>query len=274
MSGAASGRDLQCSYDTWADLPFWPTNTMYCKAANADFSAKFEKERHSFTGSASEKSKTTTFAIGKYQKVDFIPLEIVDVFPNLHAIVIMGCKLRILKAGLFRAELNRIEYLWLDRNDIEVIEPKAFEHLTKLKYIGLDENKIRTLSYKFFENNPRLFYISLGSNEIDSVHPNFFDGLAELQWVDFEGNVCTNEIFTCETCQITQEELNSDLQKCYANCKEGTICYDSYLDPKVLQIVEEVAEEEADSGCQNLENGALSIILPSLFLIASCFLLN
>jgi hypothetical protein len=140
--------------------------------------------------------------------------------------------------------------LWLDRNDIEVIEPKAFEHLTKLKWIGLDINKIQTLSYRLFENNPHLIYISFYVNYIDSIHPNFFDGLEELKLVDFKNNGCIDKELGCTTCQMTQEDLNRELQNCYENCTEGTICHNSYLDPDIFQIkeIEKVDEAENPKG--------------------------
>ncbi len=159
-----------------------------------------------------------------------------------------------------------------------MIEPKAFEHLTNLKWISFSENKIRTLSYKLFENNPHLIYISFYSNQIDSIHPNFFDGLEELKWVDFERNVCINKDLGCETCKQTKEDLNSELENCYANCKEGTICHNSYLDPVILQyLVEKVDQvkedqESAESNYQNMKKVALFLIFLFIFLIAICFL--
>jgi hypothetical protein len=247
MSGVVSGRELECRYSTWIDITFWPSNT-YCEVDEIDFSAKFEKEKHSFTGSASEKSEVKTFEIRSAEKLDFIPLEIVDEFPNLSGLVIRFCGFRTVKAGLFRVELKRIEYVWLESNDVEVIEPKAFEHLTKLKWIGLNLNKIQTLSYKFFENNPRLVIIRFHNNQIDSIHPDFFDGLEELKMVQFRHNICIDKDFGCTTCQITQADLKKELGYCYENCAEGTICHNSYLDPKVLHIeeTEKVVQENED----------------------------
>jgi hypothetical protein len=116
MSGAASVRELECTYVRWLALPFWPSHK-YCSVRAVDFSAKFKKEKHSFSVSASLKSEVKTFEI-RSLRVDFIPLEIVDEFPNLNGIIIWGENLRTVKAGLFRAELNRIEYLWLDSRDV------------------------------------------------------------------------------------------------------------------------------------------------------------
>jgi Leucine-rich repeat (LRR) protein len=123
------------------------------------------------------------------------------------------------KSGLFKAELNKIEYLFLVSNQIEVIEPKAFEHLNKLKWIALRANKIQTLSYRLFKNHPDLKYISLEHNQINAIHPNFFDGLSKLKQIDLAWNVCVRTNIGCKNCTITQEELKSGLQECFDNCK-------------------------------------------------------
>ncbi len=121
MTEGASGRELKCRYLKWTDFPFWPSN-LYCEVIKINFSTNFEKVEHSFSGSASEKSAVETFKISISPKLDFIPLEILTEFPNLSGIVIRFCKLKTVKAGLFRAELNRIDYLWLVRYVILVID--------------------------------------------------------------------------------------------------------------------------------------------------------
>jgi hypothetical protein len=99
--------------------------------------------------------------------------------------------------------------------------------------------------------------------------------------VDFKYNGCINKELGCETCKVTQEDLNSELEDCYANCTEGTICHNSYLDPEILQyLIENVDEDQVkedqepdDENYQNMKKGAWFLIFLFIFLIASCFLL-
>jgi hypothetical protein len=230
MTGDAFGRHLQCEYATYS-LTLWPSFE-WCITRGVDYSANFEKEKHSFsiTGSSVQKSEIKTFFIFGSTQVDYIPLDILSEFPNLNGLMIGSSDLPIVKSGLFKEELKKLEFLYLALNKIESIEPEAFKFLIKLKWIRLSENNLQSLPYRLFRNNPDLIYISLGWNEINSIHPNFFDGLQKLKLIDFTNNEgCINAEIGCETCLITQSEIRGKLQGCFDNCSNGTTCYSSYL---------------------------------------------
>jgi hypothetical protein len=241
MTGDASGRDLQCTTFTYS-WTLWPS-IKWCATERVDYSTSFEKEKHSFSiiqdyGSV-QKSEIKNFFIAYSTQVDFIPLDILSEFPNLNGLMIEWCNLPIVKSGLFKEELKKIEFLYLLRNKIESIEPEAFKFLIKLKWIELSQNNLQTLPYRIFRNNPDLFYIDLGSNKINSIHPNFFDGLKKLKLIYFTGNKgCINVHFGCETCLITQSDLRGKLQGCFDNCSNGTTCMTSYLAHEASQTTE------------------------------------
>jgi hypothetical protein len=229
VNGDAFGRLISCYYGTKGTNFFWPPHRT-CYTSETDYSANFESEKHSFTSSKTGQGLgTETFEIHDSPHLDFIPLDVLTEFPELNGIIIKSCKLPTLKSGLFKSEFNKIEYLRLDMNEIEVIEPKAFEHLNKLKWISLEENNLQTLSYKIFKNNPDLKYVSLYDSKIHSIHPSFFDGLQKLKLMYFDDNICTNAVIGCKTCVITQADLKSNLQKCFDNCKDGSDCNNAYL---------------------------------------------
>ncbi len=213
LTGAAFGRELGCRYNTWTDT--LRSSYKYCATEGIDFSAKFETEKHSFSSSSSEKIETTAFGIQYSPQVDFIPLEIFKEFPNLRGLTILDSNLSTLKTGLFKAEFKEIEYLELHYNNIETIEPEAFQYLVKLQWISLFRNNLQTLPDRLFENNPDLIYIDLAGNKINSIVPNFFDGLEKLKLVEFKENLCIDEDIGCETCLITQSDLKEKLQNCY-----------------------------------------------------------
>jgi Leucine-rich repeat (LRR) protein len=213
MIGAAVGRELECRYNTWTDTLRPSYN--YCATEGIDFSAKFETEKHSFASSSSEKIEITAFGIQYSPQVDFIPLEIFTEFPNLRGLTILDSKLATLKTDLFKVEFKEIEYLELHYNNIETIEPEAFQHLIKLQWIRLFRNNLQTLPDRLFENNPDLIYIDLAGNKINSIVSNFFDGLEKLKLVEFKENLCIDEDIGCETCLVTQSDLNEKLQNCH-----------------------------------------------------------
>jgi Leucine-rich repeat (LRR) protein len=244
MTGDAFGRHLECSTQTYY-FTLWPS-FKYCATYQVDYSASFEKEKHSFSikysqyyGSA-QKSEIKTFYIRYSAQVDFIPLDILSEFPNLNGLMLEGCDLPIVKSGLFKEELQKIEYLDLAVNKIESIEPEAFEFLIKLKWIRLSSNNLQSLPYRLFENNPDLFYINFNyDNKINSIHPSAFDGLQKLKLIDFTNNKgCINVEIGCETCLISQSEIRGNLQGCFDNCSNGTTCYSSHLAHEASQTTE------------------------------------
>jgi hypothetical protein len=233
MTGDAFGRHLECYYYTYSDT-LWPNNK-YCRTDKVDYSAKFEAEKHSFYvtypwGFVAQKSEINTFYIYASPQVHFIPLDILTEFPKLNALMLSGGNLPTLKSGLFKEELKKIEYLNLEGNEIESIEPEAFQYLVNLRWIRLDGNKIQSLPDQIFKSNPDLIYISFYNNKINSIHPSFFDGLQKLKLIEFTDNGgCINDQIGCETCLITQAELRGKLQGCFDNCSNGTTCLTSHL---------------------------------------------
>jgi hypothetical protein len=244
MTGDAFGRQLECSYSTIYYFTLWPSFE-FCATNKVDYSASFEKEKHSFSitqyswRSYVQKSEIKAFYIGYSTQVDFIPLDILSEFPNLNGLMIEGGNLPIVKSGLFKEELQKVEYLDLNGNKIESIEPEAFKFLTKLKWIRLRYNNLQSLPYSLFKNNPDMIYITFQSNKINAIHPNFFDGLQKLKLIDFtENEGCINDKIGCETCLITQSELRGKLQGCFDNCSNGTTCMTSYLAHEASQTTE------------------------------------
>jgi Leucine-rich repeat (LRR) protein len=217
-----------------------------CSTYAVDYSAKFEAEKHSFSGSASEKSDLKAFEISYSPQVDFIPLDILSEFPELNGFGFFESNLPTLKSGLFKKELQKIEFLYLGYNKIEVIEAEAFQYLIKLKWIRLTNNKLTSLPHQLFKNNPDLILIGLGDNKFNAIHPSFFDGLQKLKLIDFQGNLCIQSEIGCETCQITQSDLNEKLRDCFENCQKDTICHNSHSaqeaseSPKVIPELTEI----------------------------------
>jgi Leucine-rich repeat (LRR) protein len=223
MTGPASGREIKCVYDTNYP-PLWPEHRC-CNTRHVDLSAEFEAEKHTFSGTPSQKSSAKTFWIHRSPKVDFIPLDIVTEFPKLNGLVINECNLPILKSGLLKSELNRIEFLDLGWNQMEKIEPEAFQYLVKLKWVRLYENKLKVLPNQVFGNSPDLIYIDLERNQINAIHPNFFDGLEKLKLIDFaDGNQCSRRNVGCDDCSASQSNIKWTLETCFNRCAKDAIC--------------------------------------------------
>jgi hypothetical protein len=220
--GVITGRKLECSYSTFS-LAFW-SEFYQCSLSKVDLSKSFQTQIHSFSGSSSQKSEATTVLFDGSAQIDFIPKQILKEFPNLNGLIFSHCNLPVLKNELFSEEFVVLEYLDLKSSQILSIEPFAFEHLKNLKRLSLLWNKIQSLPFNLFQNNPKLIYLNFGANQINSISPNLLKNLNQLKRVDFWHNRCVSREFGCQTCSISQSDLNSHLSICFQNCLKDPDC--------------------------------------------------
>ncbi len=215
-------RDLSCISTSWT-APLWPTHKA-CYVRYVDFSEKFRSEKHSFSGSSSEKLGIKALHIYNSDKIDFVPIDIFVEFPNLNGLLYSVCTLPVVKSGLFTAEFRKLEYLYFQSANVQSIEASAFEHLINLKWISFDRNQIKSLPFSIFKSNPNLIYVSFGSNQITSINPVLFKNLTNLKIVEFTGNQCVDKKFGCESCSLSQSDFENDLSKCFSNCQNDEVC--------------------------------------------------
>jgi hypothetical protein len=189
-------------------------------------SENYKTVDHSFSGTPEQKSTATVILFNKAFKIEFLPKQILNVFPKLNGIMIQNSdNFTVLRNDLFTKDFGAIQYLSLYGNKITTIEANAFQHLPKLKWIGLWNNQLRSLPHQIFKNNPELISIWLHGNKINSTTPDFLRNLNKLQFVRFDSNQCTNKVFGCTSgCSVSQEELDSGLSGCYSNCLADGEC--------------------------------------------------
>jgi hypothetical protein len=219
------GRELTCDYGTHSYV-MWPTFNQ-CELSSIDLSESFKTVEHSFSGTPAQKSEATVVNFASPSRIDFLPKEILDDFPQLNGIMIEDCKtFTIVKNGFFTDDFGAIQYLYLQYNKIETVEANAFQHLPKLKWIALDYNQLSSLPHQLFKKNSELIAIWLYGNKINSITPDFFKNLDKLQLVYFTSNQCINKIFGCDTgsCSVSESELDSNLSSCYSNCLNDSEC--------------------------------------------------
>jgi Leucine-rich repeat (LRR) protein len=216
----------------------WP-RFHQCQLYHFDLSESFQSQLHSFTGSTWQKSKTTAVRFRYSSKIDFIPKQIPEEFPNLNGFRFSYSNLPVFKNDLFSEEFVVLEYLDLWYNKIVSIEPFAFKNLKNLKWLRLVDNKIQSLPFNLFQKNPKLILLDFMYNQINSISPNLLKNLNQLKRVDFRRNQCVNKEFGCETCTpISQSELDSGLSTCFQNCLKDPDC------AKKSELVEATTEAE------------------------------
>jgi hypothetical protein len=211
----ASEKILSCEYGT-GQPSFWP-EIKHCLLSGVDLSLETQSQEISFTGTEIEKSGTTGIRFQNCLKtVDFLPPKIVSEFPALRELIIWHSNIPILKNGFFSDAFENLLHIDLWRNNIVTIEEHAFSKLPKLKWIWLSGNKLESIEPNIFANNQELEVIWLAENNIKTLSPRLFD-LSKLKVLDFTSNDCANKFMGCETCLISETDLNICLKNCWIN---------------------------------------------------------
>ncbi|KAM8858524.1 leucine-rich repeat, immunoglobulin-like domain and transmembrane domain-containing protein 2 isoform 2-T2 [Spinachia spinachia] len=91
-----------------------------------------------------------------------------------------------------------LENLWLNFNDITVINSKGLEGLGNLTELRLQGNKLRSVPWTAFENTPALKILDLKHNQLDVLPEHALKFLPDLTYLDLSFNrltVISKEVF-------------------------------------------------------------------------------
>jgi hypothetical protein len=236
--------------------PLWPEHSV-CMVQNVEFSSNFKAESHSFSGSASQKLEVKEISINNSPQVDFIPLGIFSEFQNLVGIYFYASNIpKRVNSGFFTKDFDEAEYLSINSCKLESIDQNAFEHLVKLRWLRLYNNQIKTLHFLIFGNTPNLIYMDIRSNQINSTNPDLFKKLNNLKFIESTGNQCIDKNLGCETCSISQSDLDSGFSKCHFNCLQIDDCSTN------LGNIEYLSQDKI---YELISKGNTNILLKSIF---------
>ncbi|XP_061547007.1 leucine-rich repeat, immunoglobulin-like domain and transmembrane domain-containing protein 2 isoform X1 [Phycodurus eques] len=91
-----------------------------------------------------------------------------------------------------------LENLWLNFNDITLIDSKALEGLGNLTELRLQGNKLRSMPWTAFEDTPGLRILDLKHNQLDVLPEHALKNLPDLTYLDLSFNrltVISKEVF-------------------------------------------------------------------------------
>jgi Leucine-rich repeat (LRR) protein len=213
--GAEADQVVKCDYSYYG---------YGCKLRKVDLSKKTANEKFSFSGTLEQKKNITWIQFVQSGRVAHVPPNLVEKFPKLTDLWISDSEIPIVKNNLLGPQFSWIKGLWLEVNNIQIIEEEAFKHLHNLVKIYLYDNQIRSLGAKVFQNNRELKRIWLEGNKIKMIAPETFQHLNQLKFVDLEGNDCVDKRIGCWYCdtKIDHTELNRALHACYENHKKSS----------------------------------------------------
>ncbi|XP_061793704.1 leucine-rich repeat, immunoglobulin-like domain and transmembrane domain-containing protein 2 isoform X1 [Nerophis lumbriciformis] len=113
-------------------------------------------------------------------------------------------KIRIEKSKFFEigrgafSRTSALENLWLNFNDITLINSKALEGVRNLTELRLQGNKLRSVPWTAFEDTPWLKILDLKHNELDVLPEHALKYLPDLTYLDLSFNrltVISKEVF-------------------------------------------------------------------------------
>lgn len=123
-----------------------------------------------------------------------IPEEIPQDFTKIR---IENCRLTELQQGSF-SKVNALEFLWLNFNEITVMNIKSLEGLTNLTELRLQGNKLTSVPWTVFQDTPKLKILDLKHNRVDVLPEHALRYLPALTYLDLSFNqlsIITKDVF-------------------------------------------------------------------------------
>ncbi|KAM9837718.1 leucine-rich repeat, immunoglobulin-like domain and transmembrane domain-containing protein 2 [Aulostomus maculatus] len=113
-----------------------------------------------------------------------------DIPRDFTKVRIEKCHLTELPRGSF-SKVGSLEFLWLNFNDITLMNIKSLEGLTDLTELRLQGNKLTSVPWTAFQDAPRLKILDLKHNRLDVLPEHALKHLPVLTYLDLSFNKLT-----------------------------------------------------------------------------------
>jgi chorismate mutase len=164
-----------------------------------------------FTIASSADSSVEGFNIQNNTKIEFIPENLSEKFPNLINVQIFNCSLKSIDEHHFKGLRNlvtvylafnkieridsnafkdnvKLEQLTLNNNNIKYLSEDLFNSLRNLKILHLNDNQIRLIDTFLFKHSTSMEYINMDNNEVRFLYPETFSTLSNLKKISIGDN--------------------------------------------------------------------------------------
>jgi hypothetical protein len=180
LSFAASEKSIDCkiSNDEWSNFNReFRTCNVYNQAIDS----------LGFTIATPTDSTLEGFVFQDNPKVELLPGNLSEKFPNLIAVQIFNCSIKSIDENHFKG-LHSMTLLNLAFNKIERIDSNAFKDNVKLEQLTLKRNNIKYLSDDLFNSLRSLKQLFLNDNQIRFIDPFLFKHTTSLERIDMDNN--------------------------------------------------------------------------------------
>lgn len=138
-----------------------------------------------------ELNEQTFVGLGKLQTLHLTMNHILNIQPNtfghLRAILRLDLSanaIQTLSGNIFGNQILPLEKLFIQRNSIETVQPRAFDKVPYVDFLSLAHNRIASLDENLFEALKNLKKLQLHNNRIELIPQKLFEdisGISELQ---------------------------------------------------------------------------------------------
>jgi Leucine-rich repeat (LRR) protein len=118
-----------------------------------------------------------------------------------------------------------LHIIYLDYNNVSVVEPDAFSDLEKLEILYMDNNKIQELHQNMFEHNPIMKKLDVSVNRLRFLHPDMFRHMTLFYFLNVSHNmlVLNGAILNSDTLNILDAGYSNQMKHSSWHTLEGTI---------------------------------------------------
>lgn len=111
--------------------------------------------------------------------------------PNLTSLKIYDNNFRVFDNEIFK-NLNKLEYLWVEKQNLGPLEANYFKGLTNLKKLKLQHCQIKQIDPNAFDDLTNLVKLDLPTNQVEKIIPGTFKNLKKLEELQLSGNSIKN----------------------------------------------------------------------------------
>ncbi|RZC41265.1 LRR 8 domain containing protein [Asbolus verrucosus] len=138
-----------------------------------------------------------------FPNLETLTIKINHGFPNITTGVFKGCcpklntfriydnNFRYFDNQVFKT-MNKLEYLWIEKQNLGPLEANYFSGLSNLKKVRLQHCQIKRIDQNAFDDLTNLIRLDLPTNQVEKIQPGTFKNLKKLEELQLSGNSIRN----------------------------------------------------------------------------------